>query len=87
MGIVSDLVKDAFIPKMVKVRQIFPRPFLADVPGEVRKQLEQEKIVSRIKPGMRIAITAGSRGVANYAIIMREIVSFLKDHGAKPSSL
>jgi hypothetical protein len=33
---------------------------------------------------MRIAITSGSRGVDNIAIITPEIVSFLKEKGAQP---
>lgn len=34
--------------------------------------------------GMRIAVTAGSRGVANIALILKTIVSFLKENGAVP---
>lgn len=69
---------------MVKVRQIFDRPVLKDVEGEVRRQLSQEKISSAIKPGMRIAISAGSRGITNIALILRAIVSFCKEKGADP---
>lgn len=84
MGIVSDLVKGIELPKMVKVRQIFPRQKIDDVQAAVREQLLQAKIQQTIKPGMSIAITGGSRGVANIAVILKEIVTFVKKQGALP---
>lgn len=39
---------------------------------------------SRIRTGMRVAITCGSRGVANIAIITRAIVDFVKSCGGEP---
>jgi hypothetical protein len=84
MSVYSDLVKDIRIPRMAKVRQIFERPVLEDVVAEVRRQLSKDKIASTIKPGMRIAITGGSRGVTNIAVILREIAAICKEKGAEP---
>jgi hypothetical protein len=69
---------------MALVRQIFDRPVLEDLITEVRRELAQEKIAAAIRPGMRIAITGGSRGVANIALILREIASICRERGAIP---
>lgn len=84
--LVADLVKDTYVPKMFRVRQSFPRPRIdpADIPGIISGLLNQEKFASRVKPGMRIAITAGSRGIANVALTTKCIVDFCKAQGAKP---
>ena len=60
---VADLVSDQTIPKMFKVKQVFPRPKIEpeEIPGIIESLLSQEKFSSKVKPGMRIAITAGSR--------------------------
>ena len=84
--LVADLVKDTFVPKMFRVRQKFPRPRIdpADIPDIIRSLLSEEKFASRVKPGMRIAITAGSRGVANVALTTKCIADFVKSRGAHP---
>jgi len=41
-------------------------------------------IHGKIQPGMRIAITAGSRGIANNVLILATLVSELKAYGAQP---
>ena len=51
-------------PKVVKVRQRFPRPRVESVEAELREQLGREDIASTIRPGMSVALTAGSRGIA-----------------------
>ena len=67
---VADMVKETYVPKMFRVKQIFPRPKIEpeEIPEIIRKLLNDEKFASRVKPGMRIAITAGSRGIANVAL-------------------
>jgi hypothetical protein len=71
-------------PKVVKVRQEFPRPRVEDVEQTLREQFEQEEIGSRIEPGMEVAITAGSRGISNMHLILRSLVRLLEEAGAKP---
>jgi hypothetical protein len=85
-GIVSKLLKDVYIPKMFKVRQIFPRPVIhpQEIPEIIKRELSQDKFSSKIKPGMNIAITAGSRGVANVAVIIKAIVEIVASMGANP---
>jgi Lactate racemase N-terminal domain len=71
-------------PKVVKVRQDFPRPRVEDVGEALREQCAREEIRSRIEPGAEVAITAGSRGIAGIDNVLRSLVGILKDAGAKP---
>lgn len=56
---VADMVKDTYVPKMFRVKQTFPRPKIEpeEIPEIIENLLNQEKFASRVKPGMRIAIT------------------------------
>lgn len=83
---VADLVKNVTVPRMFRVRQIFPRNKIEpeEIPGIIKKLLSEEKFSSQIKPGMKIAITAGSRGIANNALTTKCIADFIKSKGAQP---
>lgn len=84
MSVVNDILKDIPIPNMVKVRQEFDRTRLENVAAEVRKNLERREILENLSPGMTVAVAVGSRGISNHALIVRETVRFLRDHGARP---
>jgi len=71
-------------PKVVKVRQKFPRPRVQSVEGALREQLDREEIASTVRPGMSVALTAGSRGIAQIDEILRSLVAILKEMGAQP---
>lgn len=83
---VADMIKDVKVPKMFKTKQKFPRPRIEskDIPGIIFELLSEEKFSSQIKPGMRIAITAGSRGIANSDLTTKTIADFVKSRGGKP---
>ena len=84
--IVSALVRDTPLPHMFCVRQRFPRPRIDPkaLPALVGAELSRPDIAGRIRPGMRIALTAGSRGVANIALILRQAARFCQSRGALP---
>lgn len=65
--------------RMIPVRQKFPASPPLDVRAELRKQFRP-----RVKPGARIAVGAGSRGITNLAAVIGETLSILKEAGAKP---
>ena len=67
---------------MYRVRQSFHRARLADIPAAVRASMAKARLP--VKAGDTVAVGAGSRGVANIAIIVRAVVDYLKDLGAKP---
>jgi hypothetical protein len=72
---VSALVQHVPLPKMVRVRLVFERPKIevGEIPGIINGLLEKDVFASKIKPGMSICVTAGSRGVANVALIPKTI--------------
>jgi hypothetical protein len=71
-------------PKIFRVRQKFAAPAIEDVPAAVRAELVRLNLQTKVRPGQSVAITAGSRGVANIALILKTIVEHLKTLGAHP---
>ncbi|RMF93461.1 MAG: [Fe-S]-binding protein [Nitrospinota bacterium] len=71
-------------PKMLRIKQKFPAPVVSDIPGTVKQELARINLPSRIRPGDSVALTAGSRGIANIATVMKATAEFLLDMGAKP---
>lgn len=86
METITDLIKNQPIPKMVRIRQNFDRTHIPveDIPETVRKELDREDLGGKIQPGMKIAITCGSRGMTNNAVMARAMVDFVKSKGAEP---
>ena len=71
-------------PKVYRLRQNFDRTVVQDIPGTVKAELKKLSLEKRVKPGQRVALTAGSRGVANIAVILKAAVIHLKSLGAQP---
>jgi hypothetical protein len=71
-------------PAFVRLRQQFERPRVEDVAGAVTATLEKLDLGRRIRPGHTVALTAGSRGIANIPLILRATADFLKKLGARP---
>ncbi|MDE3166567.1 MAG: hypothetical protein KGN36_12240 [Acidobacteriota bacterium] len=72
------------LPRLMIVRQTFPTHRIADIPAEVRRQLAGSGFAARLKPGSRVAIGVGSRGIANIATIVHGVVEYWKEAGMKP---
>lgn len=71
-------------PRMLRVRQHFARPRVENIPAAVRDALGKLDLGKRIKSGQTVALTAGSRGIANIPVILKSAVQHLKDLGARP---
>lgn len=69
---------------MTRVRQKLYGKVLGDVEGEVIRQIEQSRLVTRIKPGARVAIAGGSRGIANFARIIAATAEAVRRLGGEP---
>ena len=69
-------------PRMVEVEQRFPRDRVEDIEGKVRNEVA--KLTTEAVAGKRIAVAAGSRGVAAIDRVVKETVATLKDLGAEP---
>lgn len=72
------------LPKMVRVRQHFKEEYLEDIEGTIRDELQKEEIRSLVRPGMRIALAVGSRGIRNLQRIVKCVAEELLSFGAKP---
>jgi hypothetical protein len=72
------------LSRLLVVRQKFPDRRIPDVAAEVRSQLGASNFAARLKPGARIAIGVGSRGIHNIASIVRSAVRYWKDAGMQP---
>jgi hypothetical protein len=69
---------------MYRIRQTFEGPAVQDIPAAVAAELTRVNVASLIKPGQSVALTAGSRGVANIAAILKAVAEYLRGLGAQP---
>ena len=71
-------------PKLYLIKQNFPSRAIDDVAGAVRAELGGSGLAAKLKPGSRVAIGVGSRGINNIATIARAVVDFWKGQGMSP---
>src|SRR5262245_57827578 len=71
-------------PSIVRIRQHLERPQVADIQAAVRDELEKLDLGRRIRPGQTVALTAGSRGIANIPVILKAVADHLNKLGARP---
>jgi hypothetical protein len=72
------------LPRMVQAKQVFNQPKIPDVKAAVRDELKRRSLDRRIRKGDRIAVTAGSRGVANIADILATVVDEIRKARGEP---
>ena len=85
-GTVSRLLRDVPLPKMFHAAQAFASGHIGrqDIEKAIFDEIARSGMAARIRPGMRIAITAGSRGIRNVDEITRSVVACVKAHGGLP---
>ena len=71
-------------PRLLVIRQKFPDRKIVDVAAAVRAQLAASSFAGRLKPGARVAIGVGSRGIHNIATIVHQAVQYWKVQGMQP---
>lgn len=71
-------------PSIFRVRQQFERPVVDDIEQTVRDQVGRLVETSEFRAGQTVAVTVGSRGIANIHLIVRQAVAALKQLGAEP---
>ena len=72
------------MPKMVPIRQQFPRPQIKNIAGEIAKMMREDERTRCIRPGHKIAVAVGSRGIRNIDSIVKSLLQGLKELGAEP---
>ena len=71
-------------PRLLPVRQhLYSRP-IGDIPAAVRAAFARAVPRGKIKKGGRIALTAGSRGVANIALVLKTAAECVREAGGEP---
>jgi len=74
---------DSF-PKMLELRQHFSQSPKLEFSDLLRQQFAKAEVLSRITPGMAIAVGVGSRGITNLSEIVKAVLNILMEAGAKP---
>lgn len=72
------------LPRMVRVHQTFESVRIDDIRAATLRELERLDLGRKVKPGETVAITVGSRGIANIATITKGIVDHIKTLGGVP---
>ena len=71
-------------PRMLRLRQHFQATRVEDISGTVRQELSKLNLGEKLNPGQTVAVTVGSRGIANIAAITKAIVEHVKSLGGVP---
>jgi hypothetical protein len=69
---------------MVRVCQRFEKPRVQDIAASVHSALERLELGRTIRPGQSVALTAGSRGIANIPVVLTATADHLKRLQARP---
>jgi hypothetical protein len=85
-GVVKRLCSQIELPKMLQIRQKFDAQHIEteEIPATIAAEMSKPDVRDSIKPNQRVAITCGSRGLANHSLITKSIVDYVKSKGARP---
>lgn len=72
------------LPKVALLEQRFDKQRIEDIRAEVAHEMAGLGLGKKVKRDDTVAITAGSRGVANIDVVTRAVVDELKTLGASP---
>lgn len=84
MNNVETLLGDVKIPRMAKARLYFSKDKIEHVEAALSEKFRDFSPTRPVLPGQQIAITCGSRGIANAAVILKGIVDYVKSMGGIP---
>ncbi len=74
-------MSDSF-PRFFRLGQVFEAAAVSDPAGATRQALEGLPAGALVRRGMRVAVGAGSRGIAHYDVIVRTVCEELRRLGA-----
>jgi antitoxin (DNA-binding transcriptional repressor) of toxin-antitoxin stability system len=69
---------------MAEVEQRLYSRRVSDIGAAVESACKTSGLMRRMRPGDRVGITVGSRGIANLAAIVRTVVAVIRGAGGKP---
>lgn len=82
--ILTKLVENIPVPKLVKIRQSFDDTILADPIGDLIKGLQASSAMTGITAGQKVAVAVGSRGISRIDELTKTLIDELKRKGAEP---
>lgn len=84
MSIFEALLQHDRVPNFYRVENTRSAPKLEDVAAETRRVMQESGTLEQLKPGQSVCIAAGSREIANIALIVRTVCEVVREHGAEP---
>lgn len=72
------------LPPLYLVRQPLVVDEISDAGAGLRSALDSARVADRVRPGMRVAVTAGSRGIDRIDELLAALVVWLRGLGADP---
>ena len=72
------------LPRMQLIRQLFPASQRPDPAAALGMELDRTRLLDPIRPGQKVLITAGSRGIECLAEVLAALVAAVKERGADP---
>ncbi len=85
--LIDPVLRESFdlpLPVMYPARLHFPAPEVTDLAEAVNEALRTGGILDQVRPGMRVAVGIGSRGVARIPELARAVVEAVRRAGAQP---
>lgn len=70
------------LPPLFGLRQRFDRPLASSIPETIATELNQ--VADHVQTGQTVAITVGSRGIANLSVAVRATCDWVKSQQATP---
>jgi hypothetical protein len=83
-GVFPAMTNANHFPRMIEMAQSYPPSRKLDFPSLLEQQFTQSGLRQNIKPGMRIALGVGSRGITNLKEIVKATLGVLTNAGARP---
>src|SRR5438128_1946091 len=84
-AVLHHLLDPVPLPQMAHVRHDIPTPApIRDIRAAVREQMERSGARTMVRPGQRIAVGVGSRGIGRLPEIVAALVGELRALGAEP---
>ncbi len=75
-------MSEAALPRLFELRQTFPKSGSIDIPAVLDAGVPP--LTAGLKPGSRVAVGVGSRGIANLAEVVARVTTNLREAGMEP---
>ena len=71
-------------PEVIKIKQQLDEIKIPDLDSHIIAELDKTKMAAQLKPGSKVAISVGSRGITDIVTIITYVVNWIKAHGGDP---